>query len=194
MFNDQPVCNVWTPEKRVKSPSGSSVALASKALMTCAQYSYQAPPGPNLRSKPTRFGAHKEKLNPAMGIVPVTSVWESDLQKKFSSAPPEPLNMEYKGKKRKLTAAYVMDQHLPLNEAIRDMRMRAEASKERYISQAVRRPSRRRLVHPRPSSLRVVGSVIREKVDKSLARRRRGEFYSLHQPWPACYSCWAGPI
>lgn len=67
------MCNVWTPEKRVKSPSGSSVALASKALMTCAQYSYQAPPGPNLRSKPTRFGAHKEKLNPAMGIgIPCT--------------------------------------------------------------------------------------------------------------------------
>lgn len=138
--------------------------------------------------------------NASIPLVKVTSSIEEDSSKLFYVYTRTPMTLLH-------THAYlfychphsfnfhsVMDQHLPLNEAIRDMRMRAEASKERYISQAVRRPSRRRLVHPRPSSLRVVGSVIREKVDKSLARRRRGEFYSLHQPWPACYSCWAGPI
>jgi len=45
------------------------VALASKGLVSCAQYSYRFPLGhPNFAKRPTRFGSNKKKLNPAIGI------------------------------------------------------------------------------------------------------------------------------
>ena len=112
----------------------------------------------------------------------------------------EPLNMDVKGTKRRLSTSYgnafdhtptpthehthpptpipkythtpphthtVLDQHLTEYEAIEDMKARTLASKERYISQSVPRPSRRKLVQTRQPSLSGCSPLVKRKISRS---------------------------
>ena len=61
----------------------------------------------------------------------------------------------------------VLDQHLTEYEAIEDMKARTLASKERYISQSVPRPSRRKLVQTRQPSLSGCSPLVKRKISRS---------------------------